>query len=765
MQRLVPVLLRLARQGWHRNWIALASVCLSFASSFAAAPAPASSTAPKKKQTVVELARQLSDSDKVIRREAAHQLSLLGAEARGALPELIKALDDSQQQVWLGAAVALARIGPDAKDAIPALLRGLNRSAQREGRQVWYRSSYALGRIGVAAVPALIDSLKSSEALVRAGAAQALGWVGTDAGPAIPLLASLLNDSDAQVRQLSSEALAGIGSESIPHLIAFLSSPVSRLREESARSLSHFRSAAAEHAPRVLAQLSAETDAPARARQIECLSSFGSTETRFIQLTIEGLIGSDEFVRHAAVNALMRLDSTKITVPEMKKLLASEDPTKRERAASALERLGPGASDAMALLIQEARRSGAARSAFARALTAIGATAVPSLLLAVESESIESMGPEHWIVRALADMGPENVEELAAALAGPGEGMRLAALEVLIQLGKEASAATSAVTALLKAEPARVRARAFATLLATTKLTSILLPHIQAAMRDPDVGVRVVATAAVAELGSAGEPCVPFLIDALQDSDRSVRLNGTKALGVLGAKAGAAVTALSGELNTNDPEYRTSVIETLGRIGPAAAETTPALVATIESGPGEQRLAALRSLGQFGAKAGAAGNVVQTMMRDPSAEIRAAAFKTASRIAREDDSVISLLSVGLDDAESAVRTAAAEALGQFGEKAREYEQRLFAMLKTSGDRPAALDSLRQIKSQSIPLFAEALKNEDAAVRVFACESLTKLGAAAAEALPALREAMNDSNNTVRRQARAAIKAIEKVETK
>ncbi|MSU62462.1 MAG: hypothetical protein EXS31_08705 [Pedosphaera sp.] len=765
MQRLVLVSSRLARRGRCRDWLALAFVCLSFASSFAAAPAPGSSAASKKKPTIADLARQLSDSDKVIRREAAHQLSLLGAEARAALPELIKALDDSQQQVWLGAVVALAQIGPDAKDSISALLRGLNRTAQREGRQVWYRSSFALGRIGVAAVPALIDSLKSSEALVRAGAAQALGWIGTDAGPALPLLAPLLNDSDEQVRQLSGEALARIGSESVPHLLAFLSSSESRLREESARSLSHFGSAAAEHAPRVLAQLGAETDGTARARQIECLSSFSSTEPQFVQLTIDGLIGSDDNVRHAAVNALVRFDSARVTVPEMKKLLASEDPTKRERAASVLERLGPKARDAMAELIQEARRSVSARSASARALTTIGASALPPLLLAAEGESIESIGSEHWIVRALADMGPENVEELAAALARPGAAVRLAALEVLLQLGKEASAATTAVTALLKAEPPRVRARALVTLLATTRQTSILLPHIQAAMRDADAGVRVAATAAVAELGSAGEPCVPFLIDALRDFDRSVRLNGAKALGILGAKAGAAVPALSGQLSTNDPEFRTAIIETLGRIGPAAAETTPALVTTIESGPGEQRLAALRALGQFGAKAVAAGNVVQTMMRDPSAETRAAAFKTASRIAREDDSVLSMLSGGLDDAEPVVRIAAAEALGQFGEKAREQAPKLFAMLKRSGDRPAALDSLRQIKSQSIPLFMEALKNEDAAVRVFACESLTKLGPAAAEAVPALREVENDSNNTVRRQARAAIKAIEKVEAK
>ena len=53
-----------------------------------------------------------------------------------------------------------------------------------------------------------------------------------------------------------------------------------------------------------------------------------------------------------------------------------------------------------------------------------------------------------------------------------------------------------------------------------------------------------------------------------------------------------------------------------------------------------------------------------------------------------------------------------------------------------------------------------LKNQDAGVRLLACERLGRLRAK--EALPALRSAMRDEYSFVRRRAREAISRIERV---
>ena len=56
------------------------------------------------------------------RREASHQLRVLGAGAKPMLPQLIAALGDSDPQVFADVTAAIAEIGPDAKDAVPRLI-------------------------------------------------------------------------------------------------------------------------------------------------------------------------------------------------------------------------------------------------------------------------------------------------------------------------------------------------------------------------------------------------------------------------------------------------------------------------------------------------------------------------------------------------------------------------------------------------------------------------------------------------------------------
>ena len=85
------------------------------------------------------------------------------------------------------------------------------------------------------------------------------------------------------------------------------------------------------------------------------------------------------------------------------------------------------------------------------------------------------------------------------------------------------------------------------------------------------------------------------------------------------------------------------------------------------------------------------------------------------------------------------------------------------MCSSDLERAAALDGLRRIRSQSVPHFVEALSNGDPGVRVFACESLGAMGKSATNAVPALKKALNDSYDFVRRQARQALKSIEGAE--
>jgi hypothetical protein len=86
----------------------------------------------------------------------------------------------------------------------------------------------ALGRIGPAAVPALIEALRSPEAPVRRKAAEVLGRMGPDAKQATPELIRLLDDSDEEVRKAATRTLGRIGppaSDAVPALMRSLLEP------------------------------------------------------------------------------------------------------------------------------------------------------------------------------------------------------------------------------------------------------------------------------------------------------------------------------------------------------------------------------------------------------------------------------------------------------------------------------------------------------------------------------------------------------------
>lgn len=85
--------------------------------------------------------------------------------------------------------------------------------------------SDALRRIGSAAVPALVRSLKSTDPDVRLRAAEILGRMGPEAKESVPDLIERLGDDDPRVRKMAIRALGQIGpaaAAAVPALIRVL---------------------------------------------------------------------------------------------------------------------------------------------------------------------------------------------------------------------------------------------------------------------------------------------------------------------------------------------------------------------------------------------------------------------------------------------------------------------------------------------------------------------------------------------------------------
>ena len=114
----------------------------------------------------------LRGEDPIARRRAVLTLADLGPHSAAAVRVLADALRDADERVRRMAAAALGRIGPAAEPAIPALLQALDDEAAGN------EAAESLVKIGKAAVPALLEVMRSGQESIRFHAATTLTRIG-----------------------------------------------------------------------------------------------------------------------------------------------------------------------------------------------------------------------------------------------------------------------------------------------------------------------------------------------------------------------------------------------------------------------------------------------------------------------------------------------------------------------------------------------------------------------------------------------------------
>jgi len=684
-----------------------------------------------------KLAQQLGASEVEHRREAAYQLNRLGLAAKPALPALIKALEEDDRQVWSSAVSAIAALGPEAKDAIPALIAALDATGQRghrqrDARQVALRCAYALSRIGAAAMPAIIEALQKEDAGPRIGATQALGLFGAEARGAIPLLIDHLADSREPVREETVRALGLIGPAAGPALVAALGDGDLRRRAGAAQALAQivppFRAAGAP----VEQALGREQDALVRAALLAALPKVGVEPARCLTLLLPAVVGEDEALRHAGLNAV--LGQRALRPPALPKLAASlkdANPAVRERAARALGRFGPEASPVLPALL-DATRAADGAPAFADALAQVGPAVLPTLLKTLQDGKTEDSA---WILRALRGFGPPAVPVLIEALKHPTPNIRAAAAATLGDMGRDGADAVNPLFVLTGDASLEVRAAALRALVAQRADPGRLKPLLQTALASPNTDLRKAGAAGTAALGGAAQLGVRGLLDLLADDHAAGRVAAVQALGQLGPKAASAVAPLVARLG--DVALQSLIIETLGKIGPAAAPAVPRLIEL--AGTTDQRASVLPALTKIGPGASTALPLIYACLKDQAGDVRAAAATAVAAIESDQAKALATLIPLAGDSSARMRRAAGAALVRFGAAARPAVPALVRVLPSESERGDALRALKVIGVDSVPELRKMLAIKDARVRTFACESLGALGPAAKEAAPQLHE--------------------------
>jgi HEAT repeat protein len=478
---------------------------------------------------------------------------------------------------------------------------------------------------------------------------------------------------------------------------------------------------------------------------------------------------TDPGVRRLAAYALSQIDpdGARRAIPALMEALHDGEPRVRARVALALAYMGPAAREAAPALTDLLKDpSPRARAGAARALSAIAPDAPATVVRLAELLKDTEPPVRGTAATALGQLGTVARDAVPAlrsvATTDPEATVRAAAAGAL----EEFDPSPQTLAQALKApDPGR---RLWAVAASTAKGAEArgVAPDLLAVVKhDESVKVRAGAALALGKIGADPGLACPVLVEALHDPAPRVRTAAALALGLFGPGAQGAGPALAAALRNEDAEVTSAAATALGNLGPRAEPAVPLLIDLLRQDRRELRLRAVAVLGRIGPAAQAAGPALAEVTTDRDPALRREALRalvTADPQARV--SVAALLE-GLRCADSEldrnVRAWASLSLGRIGPPAAEAVPQLVKALEDSQGsvRSAASLALGQIGAQAVPALVKALDHVDPRVRAGAAHALGVAGSAARRAVPALRQALRDEDAWVRFQAGTALGRI------
>jgi len=621
--------------------------------------------------------------------------------------------------------------------ADPAKLAEQLASNDRDTRRDAGHFLEKLGPAAKPALPALIKALDDSDKQVWANAFAAIAAIGPDAAEAIPRLLDALDmrkGSDyrerdkAQKRMRAAHALASIGDAARPVLISALKADDTGLRLGAAKALGEMGERSRDAIPALIENLG-HNDEELRTEVIETL----------------GLIGAD-------------------AVAPLTKSLSWPDPKLRAGSARALAAIGPAAAPAgPALLTQlQSEKENAVRVAQLGALPRIGLPqeqTVPLLVKAFRSSDAEIQSvalnamltirpAEKLVVPALAALlmdsqaGIPERAALALGRFGPAARPALPKLVAFAERHEKYRIALTeigrpAVPEILKQVenvPAASLNREHWTIKLLAGIGAAGLPELEKALASPAASVRVAALGTLNELGEQSREARPTVLKLTGDSDPFVRATALSAIVSMATDTGG----------------------TLKKIEAAMRDPAPVV-----------RFSAATAASAMGATARGLAAPLTLLLDDQDPAVRAAALRAAGSVGGNDAALTKRLAASLDD--PATRSAALSSLAKTGADATAAAKLIGLYPKAEKpDRLAILNALgasgTSVAPESVKLIMSAVQDGDAEIRATALTANVKVHASVKESLPALIEALRDSQISVRRTAAELIGQIGDKET-
>jgi len=454
------------------------------------------------KAAVPLLTKALEHDVPLVRFQAARALALMGKDAREAALDLEKLLDDPLPPIQMEAALAVLKSGTSSEESV----KKLGSLVETDARLSFLILDALddLGRVGYPLFPAVKRvTLQSQDYQIQLRGFQAIEAMRADPKEIVEIWIELLKKNPWFLSHCPKAAVGERGEEAraaLPLLLGFLKDP----------------------------------DVNTRHRATKCLAAMGPAAEKAIPELIQAL-DDHSFVAYGAMEALGAMGSLAqpAVAPLMNKFEAVQ-PGEREASfrkreiLTALERIGPGAAEAVPRLLLWLPENPAA----ARVLGQIGPdadSAVPALERMFHDGTTDARVFSAFALVKITGKTDPYVPALAEVFQrNKTPRYRGEALRALVELGPDARAALPAFLQALKTKrPPGLSTRDF----------------------------RREAATALVHFGPEAKEAVPYLIEMVRDSYYTAKIAAADALGAIGPEAREAIPALE-QMAEEDPDFR-----------------------------------------------------------------------------------------------------------------------------------------------------------------------------------------------------------------
>jgi HEAT repeat protein len=478
-----------------------------------------------------------------------------------------------------------------------------------------------------------------------------------------------------------------------------------------------------------------DESAEVRASAAEQLGDLGVDAKSATEALTKAVTDPDHDVRREAIEALRKIKPDKeVLFPLLVNLLSDVEPSVAVAAAASLADVG----EEIVPLMNQALGNEKSRFWAILVLSDLGPQAkdaVPSLLKALDSDKPEV---RREVLMCLGEIGPgakDAIPQLTQALEDEDKAVVFAASYALAKIGVEAKSASRAISQGLRSEDEFLQIVSAWALIKVnadneTAIEKGLPWLLQGLQNRENKAVRIAAARAIVDLKPPHEILIPKISKIMEEGTPETRAELIEAVAAVGAEA---VPGLSRALKYED--IRPMAAQALGQIGPDAAEAVPALTQYLAESNTETQREILFALGQIGAASKSAVPEVLKQLENEDEDVRYSAVFALGNIGQEASDAVPELIKNIKSDDEFYRLVSAWALVKISPKNEE------------------------LAKLGLPLLILALKHDRAFVRIEAINTLGELGEAASPAVPALKEALEDPDEDVRRLAAEALKKI------